>query len=731
MTLSGRLTLRLIDSNSEPTRFVPTEFTLESTRPLALPKGLPKQIAGSLFLPENSTGRLLDISLQSLDSGLEKQLNSPILQKMPSYQYYLVVLSKEPSRYGYLKVADTIKAPWEEETEEKPDAHYRVVLADATKNIPLPESLFHWTSVAYVFWDEVDPESLSLEQQDALVDWLHWGGRLIVNGPDSLDILRGSFLDPYLPVEKVGTRTFDAEALRSWASYWSQRTKGRDSPELVPLRPWSGVELKPKSQAREIVGGDRLFYEGGVGLGSIVVSAVQLSEREFVNWPGFDGFLNGGLLKRPRRMFTTGPYGGVCSTWGDFEDRRLDAHFTTGLRLFSRDTSTKANVQVVTSSSANNFGIYSDTETVNIDRPGGIGAWNAFGPGATVARESLQSAAAVQIPGPGFVLGCLAVYLLVLVPLNWMLFKSLGRVEWAWISAPLIALLGTVAIVRQAQLDIGFVRSETEIALLELQGEHDRGLLSRYTGLYSSLSTTYDITYDNPTAFATPFPDKAGDDYRVGDRIWNLRFEKQKQSKLSGLAISSASTRMVQSEEMFELDGPLRIGKSSLGHKQLENKTGYKLRDLVLIHRSFDATGNPRYKGTWIGELRSGDSSVLGLTPMTLSKEQLPFHEERQEAAKSSFRQQIDLDALLRLAFQFPGMADPMHAKQEEIRVVGLIEQAMPGVEVSPKSSQIQGATLVLAHLDYGELPLPLPDINSPKDVSSKKQSNLPLNFYD
>ena len=67
-------------------------------------------------------------------------------------------------------------------------------------------------------------------------------------------------------------------------------------------KPWSGIELKPRPArgAVALPGADGLFYEGPVGAGSIVVSAVQLGERDLVNWPGFDGFLNGALLRRPR-----------------------------------------------------------------------------------------------------------------------------------------------------------------------------------------------------------------------------------------------------------------------------------------------------------------------------------------------------------------------------------------------------------------------------------------------
>ncbi|MCG8448741.1 MAG: hypothetical protein MI725_04050 [Pirellulales bacterium] len=716
----GQTTSTLIDKNRQPARLAPTHFRFHSTRPVVLAKGLPKRVLGEVFVPEQTAGELLQITLRNRETGRSDPLPAPAVMKMPSYQYYVVVLAKEASRYGFLKVTDAVKAPWEEQLEEAPQAHYRVVLADATKGTPLPDTMLSWTSIAYVVWDEVDPTRFSTEQQEALVDWLHWGGRLIVNGPDSLDTLRGSFLDPYLPVDKAGARSFTAADFGGWSNYWSSRTGGRSLPALEPLKPWSGVALRAKDHARELAGGAQLFYEGDVGRGGIVVSAMQLAERDFINWPGYDSFLNAALLRRPRRKHFEGPYGGLCIHWAGQGDRRLDAHLTTGLRLFARDHATQANVTRTVAAATEGSSLAADGATVDADRPGGLAAWNAFGPGATVAREALTSAAAVQIPGPGFVVVCLGVYLFVLAPLNWTVFRSIGHVEWAWIAAPAIAIFGTLAIVRLAQLDIGFVRSQTEIALLELQGPYERGLLSRYTALYSSLSTTYNVTYENPATFATPFPASEEDKFKIGDRTWDVLLDKHRQTRLSGLVVSSASTRMVQSEQMFALEGALKLGKSSRGHTQLENETGYNLRDLVVVERSFDRRGNARLKGSWIGDLRTGNSAVLGLTSLSIPEGQLPYAKERRQAAESAYRQPLEVDALMRLAFQFPGATDPRYAQQEECRVVGVIDEVLPGAEVAPTSSQIHGTTVVLAHLRYGGPPHPQPDLNSRNDVLKK-----------
>ncbi|NOZ38960.1 MAG: hypothetical protein GXP24_01880 [Planctomycetes bacterium] len=719
----GDSSAMLLDSKRQPVTLDHTNFTFQSKRPVALAKGRKKRVEGELYIPEQSTGVQLRATLRNRHSGgLEKNVPQPMLQKMPSYQYFIVVLSKEISQYGFLKVTDAVRMPWEEEFDAVSQPHYRVVLADASKSLPLPSNALTWTSVSHLFWDEVDPTRLTPAQQLALVDWLHWGGRLIINGPDSLDTLRGSFLADFLPVEIAGPRAVTKADLNEWSAYWSRRDRGTRPPQLQPTKPWSGIRLKPNADATELAGGAELFYEQFVGRGTVVVSAIQLAERDLINWPGYDSFLNAALLRRPRRLFSKAPYDDDRPRigWSEYPDRRLDAHFTTGLRMFARDAKMPTNQWSVEEPEGNLFGQSNSVTTTKIDRPGGIGSWSEFNPVSEAARAVLTDAAAVRVPGGGFVLACLGFYLVVLVPLNWMVFRTLGRVEWAWIAAPVIAVLGTLLIVRLAQLDIGFVRSQTEVALLELQETHPRGLLSRFTALYSSLSTTYDVTFDSPTTVATPFP-ASKKPRPIDENIWDVVFEKQNETRLRGLAVSSASTKMVHSEEMFALAGSLRLGRSSRGHEQLVNRLGYSLRDVVVVRRFFERGSTPKYESSWIGELRDGDSAVIGFRPLAITKDQIPHLEERQQATSVNRATKMDVEPLLKVAFDFPGNEDPVEYRRDECRVVGLIDQVLPGSTVSPAASQIVGATVVLAHLEFGNLSRPEPDVNSRSDVIEVK----------
>ena len=87
-------------------------------------------------------------------------------------------------------------------------------VANARERLFLPSQAMFWTSTAYVLWDEADPAWLDHDQQEALKDWLHWGGQLVISGPTTLDGLRDSFLAPYLPADATANITLAQEDLK-------------------------------------------------------------------------------------------------------------------------------------------------------------------------------------------------------------------------------------------------------------------------------------------------------------------------------------------------------------------------------------------------------------------------------------------------------------------------------------------------------------------------------------
>jgi hypothetical protein len=757
----GDSRLSIVDSQSRPYPVAGTPFYMRSSRPILLTKARAKSTQTTFFAPQanfgpqtNQSARIaLDLEERGLGAG-PPQAQTPLVP-MPSYQYHFVVLAKSPSRYGYIKTIDSVKSPFNGESDEDntEDAiHYLVVELGADQASMLPDNALTWTSVAYVLWDQVDPgEPFPSDQKKALVDWLHWGGQLIISGPDSLDLLKGSFLDEYLPATSGGTRKFTDGDLAPLSNGWMISTPAMKGAPLRTTAPWSGVKLNLRSDpdASFIPNTGELFAEARVGRGRIVVSAIQLSERDFMNWrSGFEGFFNACLLRRPARRYAPGHFGGATLNWAaaDKKDRRLDAALNTNLRFFSRDLGVSTSYRHVSvtgdpmqpsqpgpppaagprgrqyvpmTMNQPTFNEYRAPETV-----GGVGAWNDYSETAKAARESLRRAAGVEVPDARFVVICLAAYLTALVPLNWIVFRSIGRIEWAWIAAPLIAVVGTWVIVQRARLDIGFVRSQTEIGVLEQQPNHSRAHLSRYTAVYTSLSTTYDFEFPNTTTLISPFPaDTNAADFQLlsGEGLSPVNFQRYDTVQLNGLPISSNSTGMVHSEQMLGLDGPIKLvaakGKAE-SLKTLENQSKMYLHSACVVERV-----GAELKGRWIGELLPGQSVPLTTAPLASDKR--PFGEERAAEAKSARGECLDLEQMFQLALTTKNIEDG------ETRLVARHDEVVAGESISPAASQIRGGTLVVAHLRYAPLPEPEKDSNTRQEIKAtedKVEAN-PIEF--
>ena len=58
--------------------------------------------------------------------------------------------------------------------------------------------------------------------------------------------------------------------------------------------------------------------------------------------------------------------------------------------------------------------------------------------------------------------------------------------------------------------------ARTELAVVEMQADYPRAHVTRYTGLYTSLSSDYAVDFEDVTAFAAPFStDPSSDQLRL------------------------------------------------------------------------------------------------------------------------------------------------------------------------------------------------------------------------
>ena len=702
----GELNSAPTDRNSAALPIDRTAYRMMSTRPVAMPKGQTKHFEQVYYIPNQHTKNpFLQSSLRRRRGGGIVQTSMELSSLMKPHQFYFVVLTRVPETYGFLKQIDSVRPPYEELDASGRRLYYHVMLPKVERRVPLPEFSLAWTNIAFLLWDDFDVTLLTLNQQQAFVDWLHWGGQLIISGPRSLDSLKNSFLGPYLPVTSDSTGTLDQEAFSTLNDYWSLTNQQgeRLSLNVLPDKPILGIEMKLFGSGKFAPYTGQLVAERRIGRGRLVVTAFPLVQRQLNTWGSFDSFLNGCLLRHPQRKYTTSDLGELQITWAKMATLREDARLLTNVRYFSRDAASG-------DQKSGNLRASDDPDPSHQKDPrSGVAGWNDFSTVSSAARMALKKAAGISIPDAGFVLLILSAYLVMLVPVNWGLFHALDRVEWAWMAAPVIAIGCAVMVVKLAQLDIGFARSRTEIAMLELQNNYGRAHLTRYTALYSSLASTYHVEFDDHSALALPFA--TAEDYSLvtGQAYQTVRFHRGRKASLTGFRVDSNSTGMLRSEYFVDTHGSLSLKQDDRRRWVLTNGTELTIHDMGVIHRR----PNGRLDVAWVGDFAPQDARRLAFGPASEQESLLEEWEHSPATASKTSEGEFSLRQLLEVA------QDREHLRPGDMRLVGWTDEDLPGMSIQPKASQVVLRTLVVAHLKYGPLADPKPDVNARPKVQN------------
>ncbi len=829
-------------ATNQPLEVEETTARLSSWCPAVLPKGQFKRIETMFYVPRKKPelGRVYSVrsEIRGLRAGRAEVFNTMVCPSLRDFEHLIVVLasgSSSPAAYTHFDKLLSVKMPDVEATEGETLRYYYVFRPTVERSAPLPSHPLAWTTIAYLFWDDVDPAVLTDQQQQALVDWIHWGGQLIISGPNSLDKLRGSFLAPFLPGEMSQTTKLTqadfAELNQRFSLKHDARKQSTDGKppkgekllEVVVSeeRPMVGVELQLHAAGTKMEGTGGLVVERRIGSGRIAITRFPLTDVRIKQWKNFDGFCNSVLLRKPGRVFDHDSLAMLTVKWDDpsLNQMMLDARLGSTLRYFTRDIAFEEDkwaADLVASAPAPQFQqrrlerrapfdtlesvkVRPDTAAIQLPiddwhfcgygatrpddekkyhkdlmrdpkatkpDPPGVAAWNDQGAASTAARKILTEAAGIEIPSADFVMKVLVVYLLVLVPLNWLVFWMIGKVEWAWIAAPVISLVGAGAVIRLAQLDIGFARSRTEVAVLEIQGGYERAHLTRYTALYTSLSSSYALTFDEPSSLAAPFPSGKQDESLLAiSNYTDVAFRRGSETALSGVQVSSNSTGMVHSEQMLSLgtsDKTLEtlrlVGDEARGFS-VSNTTDLTIRDIGVFRRAASAGasgGRQRMEieAAYVERLDPASSAVLRFQPLlvethkaetqTLDKEKgvsldspppvwlpawdrIPIFAHRDGTASEDPAQSDDKLVGIRLTRLARLAADRLRLMPGDVRLVGWTEQRLPGMKITPEAPQNRTYTLVLAHLARGALPASRPDKNLAEDFVDPEILDSPL----
>ncbi|MES1213195.1 MAG: hypothetical protein ABUL64_01280, partial [Singulisphaera sp.] len=714
----GDLAAEMVTPTGDGVELDGQRFRLRSLRPAVLAKMQKKLLDVPLLTPVHSPHRQVASRLLS-PSGRDMWNARELLTIVPAEQFFFTVLAQEVDDYRFLHTMDSIWAPRGSAEDRGAQAHYRVLLPRVTTAAPLAEQALFWTNTAVVLWDGFDPRLLTGPQQQAMLDWLHWGGQLIVSGPGSLESLRDNFLDSFLPASAGDSWELDTDRLAPLA-----RVSPDASRALDPLQPWTGQQLKTAGRDANVLVEtemhEPLIVERAVGRGRIVVTAFRLSQRGLVDWANYDALFNAVLLRHPARRFVTSYEGHPGVAWAD--GVLDDSARISRLRIFSRDAGRSVvappgeeNLPWKQGLQGRRYPTAPDASLMHMQgelprEVAGVSSWDDESQVSQAVRAALREASRISVPQARFVLYMLGAYVLVLVPLNWFLCRALGRVELAWIAAPLIAVVFGILVVRFAQLNIGFDSAATEISVVELQADYPRAHVTRYALLYTSLSTDYSFELTNPSAVALPFAYGAGPLARQNPATVTLHQEpvtgvsERAPLSLTGLAVSSNATGMVHSEEMYPLAGGLSVRRAADGNSyRIRNRTGLNLRRAILVQGEGEAVS--------LGGLGPGVEAEFTLQSMKA----LPVSTERARNAASQDNDALSLSELVDLAQRTnePG----------ELRLIAWTDDELPGLTIKPTPTQSRRAAVVVAHLSYGPAkPIEI-DFNSRAQIAGDPES--------
>ena len=830
----GQLTTYSQTGTSSPVAIPSTDYYISSSRPVSLPKGEWKNFETTVFLPTRSVRtRSANINYQVSRnaSGLPMIQNFDGAPLMKPHQFHLLIMSSRPDTYKFLEFADSIKLSGSTLTGGKIPAFYLIVPSIPGDPLPLPQHALTWTSIAYLIWDDYDPDQLQPEHQQAILDWIHFGGQLIVSGPDSLDKLQNSFLGQYLPAQFEKSRNLNntdvAELNKNWTVKLSRNPAEVRELKISDSVPLLGVDFKPHEDANFVDGTGGIAIERTLGRGRIVVTAFSLNAPTIRKWRSFKSFFNGALLRKPARNFgrVKGDFEAVAFEWVDDATSLFDPLVGSTLRFLSRDLSRSGTEKSISVNSGvageydapqnpggfgGGFGYqyYDENPHLKINRPknsgsgiqrnldnhryyggfqntpqSGVAGWNDRSGISQAARNTLKLAAGIRPPSSSFVLKMLAAYLVVLVPLNWLIFRMIGRVEYAWIAAPLIAIAGAFLVIRFASLDIGFISSNTQVGVLEIQADYSRAHLAEYSALYTSFSTPYSAELDNLTAQSLPFAiDDDPANYKPKDKLSQVQLRRTVKNRLEGFQIQSNTTGLVHTEYLLDLKGIISFIPPEPDDPEsglVTNSTNIDISNAGVVGRTEDGD----YQVAWLGDLAAGAESELSFAETSLKKlkgpwVKIPVFSNTKRAAAAIWENNLPkVDAAIldeirlfpELEGQWPeyqrlfikdngrdSQGNETFTKQEfeevfqsvnssteisvgrmfdavienltiapgEYRLIGSSSQRLGRTKFEPDSTQVEQQTLVVVHLQYPKLPLAKPDLNSFEEFKSAR-SNL------
>ena len=661
--------------------------TVPNQRPVVMPKGRRRRFDYRLLPPVPSSADQKTCFLTSQFTASHQSLffdaGSQPFPMMKSQEYFLVILTNRPQRFGKIKNGDWVRSFREKDDLIADHIHYRIVIPPVDGLLPIADTMLDWTSTAVVIWDNLPADALTPDQLTAMADWIHFGGQLIVNGSMGSSEVSKTPLQDWLPLIPTGNIELAPDAAEALLRGWQIKTDRSTEKQIALLKSRSGrvaVDGRKSADAQPLPQSGQLVLTRRIGRGHVVQPRFDLTSDWISSWQSYDSFMNSAILRRPRRAyFRADETDFVRQLYPGVNQSSANAAFNTFFRIHARDASLRDRNEAE-ESGENSSVNRAESDHVVIHPSTGLGGWTDTSDVITLSSDILRRESGIEIPPISLVVKSLSLYLFLLVPVNYVVFRWMGRLEYAWLAVPVIALGGALLVARAARLDIGFARSQTEMAVLEMQPGYSRGHLTRIMAIYNSLSSTYDVDFQTIDGCGLPMDLGRGSKRQNENRAAGLLFETSYQEgpMLTHIPIASNQIRLLHTEQMIDVGGGIRMTDEGL----LINESSMDLQDVFVIRKDQD------------GEVQI---AILGGCSPESSTE--PRFQSKSVAS-------VPHDLPMQTTSLIRRLVSPGTLPRGSTRLVARLDGSMDGLTLRPQVNQQLAQTIVIAHLKHSPLPV-------------------------
>ncbi len=237
-------------------------------------------------------------------------------------------------------------------------------------------------------------------------------------------------------------------------------------------------------------------------------------------------------------------------------------------------------------------------------RPG----WSEGIVNAAAANDAANLASGLNFPDVIEVAGFLGLYILLIGPLNYLILRRLGRLEWAWFTIP--ALIGLASVLAYST---GFNLRGSEpilsrLSVVQVWPDATRARVDGVIGLASPRRTLYDLALDQGMTVQALDPNTTN---LLGSNLTNAQIIEDNGYAVQQIAVDAGLSASFISGGVIPtpaLDGTAAIQIDSNGRTtvkgQIHNGSGFSLTEAVVL---FLNTPYP------IGTLGPGESRSFAL----------------------------------------------------------------------------------------------------------------------